>query len=83
MSRTADPVKPPDGSVRAAFAPECILLAPAVISRLKEITVKLRKSIKYKQIAASVAHVGLIEPLVVYPTGPPHNYLLLDGHTTV
>jgi ParB-like chromosome segregation protein Spo0J len=33
----------------------------------------------YRQITASLKHVGLIEPLVVYPRGPGE-YLLLEGH---
>ncbi|MGB9152212.1 MAG: plasmid partitioning protein RepB C-terminal domain-containing protein, partial [Alphaproteobacteria bacterium] len=33
----------------------------------------------YKQLTASLKHVGVIEPLVVYPRGPG-DYLLLDGH---
>ena len=41
-------------------------------------TEEVRRSRKYKQIAASIEHVGIVEPLVVAPmeTG---NYLLLDG----
>ena len=33
----------------------------------------------YKQLTASLKHIGLIEPLVVYPRGPG-DYLLLEGH---
>jgi hypothetical protein len=33
----------------------------------------------YRQITASLKHIGLIEPLVVYPRGPG-DYLLLEGH---
>lgn len=73
-------MRPPDGTVRAAFEPECILLSPAHISPLYEVTANIRKSVKYKQIAASIVHVGLIEPIVVYPTNPTNRYLLLDGH---
>src|SRR4051794_20748000 len=80
MSRTSHPVTAPDGTVRAAFACDCILLSPAAISPLNEVTAKLRKSVKYRQIVASIVHVGLIEPPVVYPTDTPNKYLLLDGH---
>lgn len=46
----------------------------------KELPADFRKSTTYKRIYASLKHVGLIEPLVVYPRGPS-DYLLLDGHT--
>ena len=33
------------------------------------LTAEVRKSRKYRQITASMAHVGLVEPLVVTPVG--------------
>lgn len=42
------------------------------------VTPETRKSKKYKQIAASIQHVGLVEPLVVSPLGDG-TFLLLDG----
>lgn len=43
-----------------------------------QITQEIRKSKKYKQIASSIEHVGLVEPLVVCSL-PNDQYLLLDG----
>jgi RepB plasmid partitioning protein/ParB-like nuclease domain len=39
---------------------------------------EMRKSRKYRQIAASIAHLGLVEPLVVSPN-KDGSFLLLDG----
>lgn len=41
-------------------------------------TAEVRKSRKYRQIAASIAHLGLVEPLVV-SRGKDGTFLLLDG----
>lgn len=54
------------------------LLPIASITPLKEISPSLRNTPKYKQIAASLQHVGLIEPLVVFPVNPSQHWLL-DG----
>ena len=62
-----------------AFSSTCIDLPIADILPLRQFAPHVRKSIKYRQIAASLAEVGLIEPLVVYPNGKKQ-YLLLDGH---
>lgn len=62
-----------------AFSPNCVDIPTTDILQLREFAPRLRKSIKYRQIAASLAEVGLIEPLVVYPNGKKQ-YLLLDGH---
>ena len=45
-----------------------------------EITPAQRLHAKYRQIAASVLHIGMVEPLVVFPNGPDQ-YVLVDGHT--
>lgn len=45
----------------------------------REIQPSYRKSAVYLQISASLKHVGLIEPVVVFPR-EPNEYLLLDGH---
>lgn len=53
----------------------------AEIVPLREVPNSVRKSVKYGQIAASIAEVGIIEPPVVVPDrqGASH-YHLLDGH---
>ncbi len=62
-----------------AFSSTCIDVPIADILPLRQLVPHLRKSIKYRQIASSLAEVGLIEPLVVYQNGKKQ-YLLLDGH---
>jgi ParB-like chromosome segregation protein Spo0J len=69
----------PQNSVRASFQPNVVTLPLAIIVPLREIPASLRSTQKFKQIAASLDHVGLIEPLVVFPTDDGQ-YWLLDGH---
>ncbi len=69
-------------SVKAAFSPDVVILELARLTPLKEITEALRKEKKFEQIAASLEHVGLIEPIVVFPAGRG-KYLILDGHKRV
>ncbi len=66
-------------SVKAAFEKQVVLLPLDIIVPQKEITLGHRNGEFYKQLTASLKHVGVIEPLVVYPRGPG-DYLLLDGH---
>lgn len=66
-------------TVKTAFQPKVFTLAVASITALREVTPAVRTSQKYRQIAASLQHVGLIEPLVVFPAGQDE-YWLLDGH---
>lgn len=48
----------------------------------KKLNPGLTSSRKYKQISASIAEIGLIEPLSVSPVGNSDGmHLLLDGHT--
>jgi ParB-like chromosome segregation protein Spo0J len=67
-------------SVRRAFQPDITAIKTTDITPIKTMTVAYRKSNTYRRIAASMAHVGLIEPLIVFPTSEG-KYLLLDGHT--
>jgi RepB plasmid partitioning protein/ParB-like nuclease domain len=69
-----------DPKIRPAFDRQVVILPIDVIVPQKELAADFRKSITYKRISASLEHVGLIEPIVVYPRGP-RDYLLLDGHT--
>ena len=62
-----------------AFDQHVVVLPIDVIIPQREISAELRKSTAYRRIHASLEHVGLVEPLVVYPRGP-RDYLLLDGH---
>src|SRR5437879_8541691 len=67
-------------SVKPAFQPDIITISTTSIITIKSVTPAFRKTDVYRRIAASLEHVGLIEPLVVFPT-PKGTYLLLDGHT--
>lgn len=67
--------------IRLACQTEILVLKLDKIlpSRVVEPTIK--RTSKYKCIAASVREAGIIEPLVVYPhTNTAGTYLLLDGH---
>ncbi len=66
--------------VKPAFQPRLIPISIAEILPIKRVSAAYRKTPTYRRIAASMEHVGLIEPLVVFPTRKG-NYVLLDGHT--
>jgi len=66
--------------VQAAFERFIVNVPVGVIQPQREITPAIRKSAAYQQISASLAHIGLIEPLVVFEK-PGAGYLLLDGHS--
>jgi hypothetical protein len=60
------------------FELKTVLLSITSITARAPLAAEVRKSRKYRQIAASIAHVGLVEPLVVSATGDG-KFLLLDG----
>ncbi|WP_020694214.1 plasmid partitioning protein RepB C-terminal domain-containing protein [Reyranella massiliensis] len=67
--------------IRIAFASKVILLPLASILPLKQVPDTVRRSVRYRRIATSIAEVGVIEPIVVAAQGGDSNqYLLLDGH---
>jgi ParB-like chromosome segregation protein Spo0J len=67
--------------VVAAFEPLTVQLPMAAILPLKTVTPAVRASSKYRQIAASIASVGIIEPIVVARSkSHADRFLLLDGH---
>ena len=66
-------------SVKQAFGSEVVVLETARLTPLKEIDAAVRRDKKYRQIAASIEHVGIIEPIVVFSAGRG-KYLVLDGH---
>ena len=66
-------------AVKAAFEKQIVVLPIGIIVPQNEITTSHRNGEFYKQLTASLKHIGLIEPLVVYPRGPG-DYLLLEGH---
>ena len=68
-------------TVKLAFRSDGITIPLDRILPLKKINPRTKKSKKYRQIAASICEVGIVENLIVYPeNGKTGNYLLLDGH---
>jgi ParB-like chromosome segregation protein Spo0J len=68
-------------NVKLAFERQIVVMPLASILPLRRVAPATMQMVKYKRIAASIAAVGIIEPLVVAPPkepGGPH--LLLDGH---
>lgn len=65
--------------VKIAFEQQVVILPLRDILPSKMLAPGLKEGVKYKRIAASVASVGLVEPLVVTRQANG-TYLLLDGH---
>jgi hypothetical protein len=69
------------GDVSVSFEGDFIRLPVDTILPIRPFTAAVRTSKKFKQIAASVREVGLVEPPVVSRNpGQPGCFLLLDGH---
>jgi hypothetical protein len=67
--------------VAAAFDRELLTVRFDQIAPLYIVTPQKKASTKYKQIAASIHEIGLVEPIVVAPDKhEPNQYTLLDGH---
>jgi len=67
--------------VKAAFEDHLVTLSVSSLLPLKQIPAAIKESPKYRQIATSMAEIGIIEPLVVARSDDqPDRYLLLDGH---
>lgn len=66
--------------VRLAFEPELVVLPLKSLLPLRQVTDRIRRSHKYKVIAASIDEIGVIEPPVVFHKPDQRGrYLLLDG----
>lgn len=64
-----------------AFEDSTLRIAIADITPLREVQPKVRKSVKYRQIEASIREVGIIEPpVVVRDPAKTDSFRLLDGH---
>ncbi|EIG60581.1 plasmid partitioning protein RepB C-terminal domain-containing protein [Bradyrhizobium sp. WSM1253] len=71
----------PHISVRMGFEERTLSVRLADIQPLKLVSEELKRSPKYRQIAASIGEIGLVEPPVVARSRENHGkYLLLDGH---
>lgn len=67
--------------VALAFEGATLRIPISEIYPLREVPSALRKSVKYTQIAASIAEVGIIEPpVVIRDAMNPACFHLLDGH---
>nr|WP_313521168.1 plasmid partitioning protein RepB C-terminal domain-containing protein [Brevundimonas diminuta] len=66
--------------VRIAFETRVRVLSLEKLLPSKILPSTIMESTKYKRIAASVAEVGVVEPLVVAQAGADGIYTLLDGH---
>lgn len=71
----------PPPPVKLAFEETSLRLPVDAIMPLRSVPATVKKSVKYGQIAASIAEVGIIEPPVVArDAADPERYHLLDGH---
>lgn len=71
----------PHISVRMGFEERTVSVRLADIQPLKLVSDEVKRSAKYRQIAASIAEIGLVEPPVVARCrDDPGKFLLLDGH---
>jgi len=68
-------------SVKLAFEEASLRIPIEAILPLRSVPTTIKKSVKYGQIAASIAEVGIIEPPVVArDAADADRYHLLDGH---
>jgi RepB plasmid partitioning protein/ParB-like nuclease domain len=65
---------------KTAFGSHIVTLPVSCIQAQRESTPAMQRTVCYKQIASSLEHIGLIEPLVVFEQ-PDGKFLLVDGNT--
>ncbi|MBK5962522.1 chromosome partitioning protein ParB [Rhodoplanes elegans] len=71
-------------AVTHAFEDDCVLLPIASILPVRQLRRTVKSSHKYRQIAASIREVGLVEPPVVARDPKLSGaFLLLDGHLRI
>jgi hypothetical protein len=68
-----------DSAMRVGFGRYVVALPMSSITAQRRPTPSTQKRDYYKKIAASLKHIGLIEPLVVFKQ-PDGTFLLLDGN---
>jgi hypothetical protein len=66
-------------TTKTAFGSHIVTLPVSCIQAQRESTPAMQRTVCYKQIASSLEHVGLIEPLAVFEQ-PDGKFLLVDGH---
>src|SRR5256885_16800201 len=82
MSKPVDPNA--SETVAQAFSSDFVVVPIASILPVKAIEKTAKSSHKYRQIAASIREIGLVEPpAVIQDSRDPNSYLLLDGHLRI
>ncbi len=70
--------------VKMAFEPQGRVIPLDSLLPLRAVQKSTKSSRKYRRIAASIAQVGIIEPIVVFPqngsVGKDARFLIVDGH---
>ncbi len=70
--------------VRTGFEPESVTVAVKDILPLKKVPARVRKGRKYRQIAAAIREIGIVQPPIVARHPKLHGrYLLLEGHLRI
>jgi len=68
-------------TINMAFEKDLMRLPLAQICPLYAVRKETKDTVKYRQVAASINEVGLVEPLVVVrDKSDPEKFMLLDGH---
>jgi hypothetical protein len=76
--------KSPTTLVKMAFEEDVLRIAIADIQPLRLVTREMKKTPKYRRIAASMQEVGIVEPpIVARDRTKPGKYLLLEGHLRI
>jgi hypothetical protein len=71
-------------AITQAFGSDCVVIPITSILPVKAIEKTAKSSHKYRQIAASIREIGLVEPPVVIQNPQDTScYLLLDGHLRI
>src|SRR3984885_4799712 len=78
------PAEATSNTITQAFGSEFVVVQISSILPVKAIEKTTKSSHKYRQIAASIREIGLVEPpVVVQDEKDPDRYLLLDGHLRI
>jgi ParB/RepB/Spo0J family partition protein len=73
-----------NNKVTYCFNKTCIEIDIVLLSSSKPLPKNVKYSIKYKQILSSISVVGLVEPIVVYPSKSNDGHFnIIDGHLRV
>src|ERR1700716_1910820 len=81
MNKRVEDVSP---AIAQAFGSDFVVIPITSILPVKAIEKTVKSSHKYRQIAASVREIGLVEPpAVIRDARDANSYLLLDGHLRI